>query len=325
MSNNTVEFRLRNIEEFDADFVQNLRVEKQQPAAPETVTPSLIPELEKNVPVNAVQTPPQKSATEIYFDNTIRPPVNPAPAQTTPRPLVPIGSGQTAIPVSQEKIGGATTPVSNPVLNFDESDFDTQEEKPKSAKGARALKIVSIILMSITIVIFLLGCLVSVFINNNGTNLAGYCFNSQLRDVTFKTDSGDVKLSKGDLIVSKSLDAAQYEKNMIVSVLAKDENGNNGCDVYSIGSVTKINSSTYDFELVEPQSGNADVRIKSNDCYGLVEYYVPVVGGVIAFTTSSILNSVLVCALFILIVAFWALLLILSEKKIKEIGSEHKN
>lgn len=321
MSTNTNEFKLRNIEEFDADFVRNLRIAKQSPVKPaEKSVPSLIPELDKNVfSVNSNnQTPPNINEPQKINNTQSDIPISSQPPKPAPRPLVPIGSGQTVIPPQQERIGGNFTSQQN-LLNFDEIDIedDNTNQKSSSKKGALALKITSIIFLSVTIIVFLLGCLISVFINNNGTQLAGYCFNSQVRDSTFETDKGKVTVSEGSLIISQPLAANEYETNMMISVLSVDELGNKYCDIFSVGTITKITNDVVELELIVPDSGISSGHTTSADCYGLIEYYVPAIGGILTFTLSSALNAVLVCALFILIAAFWFLLLALSEKKLK--------
>lgn len=327
MSTNTIEFRLRNIEEFDADFVQNVRIAKQPAVKPaEKSVTSLIPELDKNAFADKSPSNEPSAVTEVN-DNTVKAadiPVSAQPLKPTPRPLVPIGSGQTVIPPEQEKIGGFTQNTQNTInledLSFeDEPEEEKTEKKNKSGKGALALKITSIIFLSVTIVSFLLGCLISVFLNNNGTQLAGYCFNSQTRDVAFETDTGKTSINEGALIISRPLAANEYEINMIVSVLSADESGNKGCEVYSVGTISEISNGVVAFDIIAPDSGVVVGQTTSADCYGLVEYYIPVIGGVLAFTLSSALNAVLVCALFILLAAFWFLLLVLSEKKRKAI------
>lgn len=320
MSTNTTEFRLRNIEEFDADFVRNIRITKQSPVKPtEKTVPSLIPELDKTVFSVKAPTPPPADVAAPQTPADIPVSAQPVqPAQPAPRPLVPIGSGQTVIPPEQKRIGTDIPIQQNPInINPDELQEDIPGVKKGSKKGALALKITSIILLSVTIIVFLIGCLISVFLNNNGTQLAGYCFNSQIRDTTFKTVDGKITISKGSLIVSKPIDAEDYETNMMISVLAKDESGNKYCDVYSVGTVSEINDDVVGFDLIEPDSGEIKGQSTSADCYGLIDFYIPVIGGALAFTLSSALNAVLVCALFILIAAFWFLLLILSEKKLK--------
>ncbi len=326
MSTNITEFKLRNIEEFDADFVQSIRIPKKPSVKPADKTvPSLIPELDKNAfsDKSTSQTTSDITDTKDNLSNTENISDTTQSGKPAPRPLVPIGSGQTAIPPEQEKIGGYTQNTAGTV-NLEDLRFEdeTEEEeltdkKKRSGKGALALKIISIVFLSVTIISFLLGCLVSVFLNNNGIQLADYCFNSQVRDVTFETDAGKTTVNEGALIISKPLKANEYETNMIVSVLASDESGNEKCEIFSIGTIIQINNDVVEFELIAPDSGAIIGHTTSADCYGLVEYYIPVIGGIISFSISSAVNAVLVCALFILIAAFWFLLLVLSEKKLK--------
>lgn len=320
MSTNFNEFKLRNIEEFDADFVRNIRIAKQPPVKhTEKNVPSLIPELDKTV--FSVKSPTQQSNNvreqQALFNNQIN--VQPAPPTqpSTPRPLVPIGSGQTVIPPQQERIGTNITSRNNP-LDFDNIDLGekTEAKKSSSPKGALALKIISLILLAVTIISFLLGCLFAVFLNS-GKELAGYSFSTQMRDVTFETDEGEVTINEGSLVISKSLSANEYKTNMLISVPTTDELENKSSDVFSVGTVGELSENHVEFELIIPDSGESAGLTTSEDCCGLIEYYVPVIGGILSFTVSSVVNIVLVSALFILIIAFWSLLLLLSEKKLR--------
>lgn len=324
MSTNTNEFRLRSIEEFDAYFVQNVRVTKAPPPKPVSKPAgSLIPELNKNT-------------FEIKGENTapsVAPPVQSIPVtpparQTetaAPRPLVPIGSGQATLPPEQITFPGISVSKENAdYIPPKEEDFeaDAVKEKKSGKGGFLALKISSIVLLAATIFVFLAGCFVAIFLNNDGTQIAGYSLNSQLRDTTFLTDKGEITIAKGALVASKELTASEYEKNMMIAVSAEDQNGEKCCEIYSVSNVTPIDKDTVTLDLIIPDSGEIGGQTTSDNCYGLVKYYIPVIGGAIAFTTSSVINTVLVCALCILLAAFWCLLVILADKKLKAIKED---
>lgn len=321
MSTNTNEFRLRSIEEFDAYFVQSVRVTKAP--APKPVSKpsgSLIPELNKNTFEIKGET---SSAAPAHTVQNI--PVTPPARQAetiAPRPLVPIGSGQTTLPPEQISLGAvAVSKEKTAYIPPREEDFEEEAVKEKkSGKGAfLALKIASIVLLSVTIFVFLAGCFTAIFINNDGGQIAGYKLNSQLRDTTFLTDKGEITISKGSLVISKEIEASEYETNMMIAVTAEDESGNKCCDIYSVSNITPINKDTVTLDLVIPENGENGGQTTSDNCYGLVKYYIPVIGGAISFTISSIVNSILVCVLCILLAAFWCLLLILADKKLKAI------
>ena len=177
-------------------------------------------------------------------------------------------------------------------------------KKGKSGKGILAGRIISIVLLCATVLTFVFGCVISIFINNSGTNLAGYCFNSMYQTVD------DLGVSKGDLIISKKLSASEYQTNTPVAVPAPD--GQTGCDIQYITAVTPMGSNDCDLTTAGISGGYQVTNTYSSaTCYGTVKFFVPFFGGLITFAMD---NAILVCALFILLSAFWCLMLIMLEK-----------
>ena len=120
----------------------------------------------------------------------------------------------------------------------------------------------------------------------------------------------DLGVSKGDLIISKKLSASEYQTNTPVAVPAPD--GQTGCDIQYITAVTPMGSNDCDLTTAGISGGYQVTNTYSSaTCYGTVKFFVPFFGGLITFAMD---NAILVCALFILLSAFWCLMLIMLEK-----------
>ncbi len=316
------EFKLLTIDELDAEFVEKLRVSKKKASEPQNN--GFIPELpvkDNNSVVIDSGNGENKNQTDNFsvMDNYF-PPVNNSPVynpqpqeNSAPRPIVPIGQ----TPSPYYPVGAPETPAStNDNKFFTEEDFGIEEtSKPKKGSKGAALagKIFSIVMLCVTVVVFLLGCFVSIFLNNNGLEIGGICFNSQAREITIGKDT----IKEGDLIISKKVEASEYSKNANKPIaVPADGEDVEGCDIMFIHTAQNLPDgdaeiSTYDPITSEIRSEN----YKSNDCYGIVMYYLPFVGGLLAFALN---NAILVCALFVLMAAFWCLLLVLIEKNSKK-------
>ena len=84
-----------------------------------------------------------------------------------------------------------------------------------------------------------------------------------------------------------------------------------GCDIHIVNTVNYFSG---DSELITTDITNASQNansVMSSTCYGVVNSYIPVIGGLLSF---AIENAILVCILFVLLAAFWCLLLVLLEK-----------
>lgn len=292
------QFKLKSIEELDLEFINLIN----GPKVPVSEAKTLIPEIEK--------APEEPKAEETigaqYFTKPAQAEEEPAAPvaeaeeeapKKKARPLIPIG--QTPSPYSP--VGAM--PDKKETVDFSESNFEVEEEPKKKSKGALAGKIISIVLLCATVVTFLLGCFVTIFLDNNGTDIGGYCFNTMGQDIE------DLGVSKGDLIVSKKVEANEYQVgNLIVVPSSMFE----GCDIQSIQSTNPYSSDSVQI-TTNALSGSYGYTnsVTSANCYGVVSSYIPALGGLLSFAME---NAILVCILFVLLAAFWCLLLVLIDK-----------
>ncbi len=296
------QFKLKSIEEFDNEFVAKIRAEK---AAEKN---SVIPEISKEEPASIFS----NSQPTKYFNKTEeKAQFNPKPAETEvkPRPLTPIGQSTVSYaPVAPENEEVEKDPGES--LDFSDANYGEvyvePEAKVKSSKGTLAVKIISIILLCATVITFVLGCFISIFLDNNGTSLGNICFNTMSQDIE------NLGLSKGDLIISSKLGAFEYQSGDLISVPASDSTG---CDINSVTGITQLTADTSNIETTAVSNGYGYASsVTSDNCYGVVNFYIPVLGGLLNFAME---NLILVCVLFILLSALWCLILVMIERKPK--------
>lgn len=298
------QFRLKSIEEFDLEFVAKTRAQAPAAKPAQNTVKQQIPE-DSDFGFFA---PPVKTAET-------EPTYSPKPEEKKkPRPLVPIGqNGAGYTPV------GAPAPQENSpfVPDFDyEEDDSADEAKAKKSKGAFAGKIISIVLLVATVVVFVLGCFVSIFLDNNGSNIGGVCFNTMSGDLQVE---GASPVSKGDLIISNKVEVSEY---VVGDMIAVPSATTAGCDIHVIESISPLGFEDAEFftqDITNPNQTQG--RIMASDCYGIVNLYTPALGGLLSF---AIENAILVCILFVLLAAFWCLLLVLLEKSAKPSTKEKK-
>ncbi len=302
------QFKLKSIDELDLEFVSKSRGQasdtiKQEPKS------SLIPEISKNQPVKRSE----ETIGAHYFQKPAQPvnqdPVySPAPAaqQKKARPLVPIGQN----PPSYIPKGTAAPAETEEDLDFSNGNYGEAKvdkpEKKKSGGGALAGKIIAIVLLAATVITFVLGCFVTIFLDNNGTDIGGICFNTMGQDI----ESLGVK--KGDLIISKKAEISEYVTNELIAV----PNSNlEGCDIQSIQRVSTYSTNDAEITTVAMQNGiGYENTVMASSCYGIAKTNIFALGSLLNFAMD---NSILVCVLFILLSAFWCLLLVLIEKQSK--------
>ncbi len=301
------QFKLKSIDELDLEFVNKTKAQAQTPNITEQKA-SLIPEISKKEPVKRsdetigahyFQKPAQ--ATD---ENTVYTPKT-ADAPKKARPLVPIGQSTpsyvpagTAPKTAEENLDFSTG-------NYGEAKVEKQPKK-KSSGGVMAGKIISIVLLVATIVTFVLGCFVTIFLDNNGSNIGGVCFNTMGQDIE------SLGVSQGDLIISKKVEISEYLSGELIAVPASNFEG---CDIQSINSVSTF--STNDAQITTTAMSNGvgyQSSVMASSCYGIVSSYIPSLGSLLGFAMD---NAILVCILFILLAAFWCLLLVLIEKSAK--------
>lgn len=298
------QFKLKTIEEFDNEFVAKIRAEK---AAEKN---SVIPEISKEEPaVVFAETQPakyfNKSDDNAQFD--------PKPVETAvkPRPLTPIGQNPVSyapvVPEAKEEKDedpGESLDFSDG--NYGEVYVESDEPKKKS-RGNLAVKIISIVLLCATVLTFVFGCFISVFLDNNGTSLGNVCFNTMSQDIE------NLGVSKGDLIISSKPESPfDYQAGDLISVPATNSTG---CDINSVDSVSQLTLDTANINATAVSNGYGySTSITSSECYGVVSFYVPILGGLLNFAME---NVVLVCVLFVLLSALWCLILVMAERKPK--------
>lgn len=309
------EFRILSIDELDEEFVTKLRVKK---SVAETVT--LIPE-----PVKTENIFSDSRTTDVTNEPSVRSnnfideylSADPAPTiykqpehndKTMPRPIIPLGQGK----VFYSPADAENTPEPK-VLSEEDFESDKPSKKRKGNKGLLAAKIVCIIMLALTLVVFIAGCFISIYLNNDGVNLKGYCFNTLASDV----DLSNEELKKGDLIISKKITYDEYTDSLNKPISVPVEGVNNeGCEIEYIYSVANIIDDEASIVTYDPETNEVSSKKYVGDqTYGIVISYLPLVGGALVFALN---NAILVCVLFVLMAAFWCLLMILIEKNSKK-------
>lgn len=302
------QFKLKSIDELDIEFVSKSREQAAPSANRAEPKASLIPEISKKESVKRSD----ETIGAQYFQKKAEPvdeipiykPDEVGQAPKKARPLVPIGQNppsyipQTANRQEQED------------LDFSKGNYGEAKVEQKTAKkvsgGALAGKIISIVLLAATVLTFVLGCFVTIFLDNNGSSIGGICFNTMGQDIE------SLNVSEGDLIISKKVEISKYLTDSLIAVPSSNLNG---CDIQSIQSVNAFSTDDAEITTVAMQNGiGYQNTVMASSSYGIVTSYIPSLGNVLRFAMD---NAILVCILFILLAAFWCLLLVLIEKQSK--------
>ncbi len=295
------QFKLKSIDELDLEFVSASR--GQSGSSNINSGKSLIPEISKTEP----ETPADDTVVGNYFQKPAQqldeqPVYNPdtQPVKKKARPLVPIGQGASYSPVGAEN--------AEETLDFSEDDYGeatVENKKKKSGKGAFAGKIISIVLLAVTVVVFILGCFVSIFLDNNGSDIGGICFNTMCQDIE------NLGVSQNDLIISKKIEYNEYVSGDLISVPSSTANR---CDIQSV-NYANVYSGDAQLTTTALSGGiGYSSTVMASETYGVVKFYIPVLGGLLNFAMD---NAILVCVLFVLLSALWCLVLVLLEKSAK--------
>ena len=196
--------------------------------------------------------------------------------------------------------GKKAIPIADTSISSDSEEEDLEEEK-KSSPAITALKAVSIVMLSITVLVFVFGCFLSIFIDNDGISLGSSSLSNALDTYA------DFGISKGSLIISKTTAQSDLKKGDPIAIAASD---NSGSEVYVVQDVgTAYNTQTA--ITAAPANGGTVINVSSEGGLQVVKYYFPVIGGAIHFAMN---NLIIICALFLLLAALWILVLILVEK-----------
>lgn len=301
------QFKLKSIDELDLEFVSATR---GQTVSVNKEIKSIIPEINKTEPA-------KKSDETIgahYFNKPAAVPVQenpiytpqPEPEKKKARPLVPIGQK----PSPYAPVGTIEQPQEEEVLDFSDADYgeakvDNENTKVKKSGGILAGKIISIVMLCATVVTFILGCFVTIFLDNGGTDIGGMCFNTMSQDIS------SLGVSEGDLIISKKCDINEYAPGNLIAIPAS---GISGCDIQTITTVNVYSEDSAVFTVMPVSSSGYTSTVQSSSCYGIISSYIPALGGILNFAMD---NAVLVCILFVLLSAFWCLILVLMERSSK--------
>ena len=290
------QFKLKSIDELDLEFVSKTRAKPSDDGQFFSGSDELSSNDQKTITPKYFSEPAQTLDAEPEYSPK---------AQKKPRPLVPIGQSN----VGYAPVGAPAQQDSKPFIpDINYGETEVEEAPAKKSKGAFAGKIISIVLLVATVVVFVLGCFVSIFLDNNGTNIGGICFNTMSGDLEVE---GVSPVSKGDLIISKKAEISEYVATEMIAVPSATTAG---CDIHIITSVNGFGFASDDAELITNDITNTNqmqCNIMASDCYGIVKLYAPAIGGLLSF---AIENAILVCILFVLLTAFWCLLLVLLEK-----------
>lgn len=300
------QFKLKSIDELDLEFVSATR---GQSASVIKETKSIIPEISKDEPVKEPETSaPQYFKTPAVVTADENPVYTPAgePEVKKPRPLVPIGQK----PSPYAPVGAVEEPQDEEVLDFSDANYGEAkiEEKPAKAKTNRGIlagKIISIIMLCATVVTFILGCFVTIFLDNSGTNIGGVCFNTMCQDIDV------LGVSEGDLIISQKCAPNEYQYGNLIAVPAS---GISGCDIQSITSISVFSETDATLTVAPVSNPSYTYSLPASTCYGVISSYIPALGGILNFAMD---NAILVCILFVLLSAFWCLILVLMERSSK--------
>ncbi len=304
------EFKLRSINEFDEDFaaeVKALRAAKVSPAVPP------VPQQKKETLIPEMSKPAVEEPVEIDFFSSDPVTAPAAPAAPVP-PAAPITPA--VPPVSLYKTEKTDSSSVKPFVyepqkfeDDDDDDYYKNTETKDRTKLFFAGKIVSIVMLALTLLLFIFGCFITIFYDNKDSSAAGYTFSSLAKDnaAISSSKNGDPEKA-GALIVSKKVKSEDYKSGDLIAVPADEA----GCDIYQVVSISNETSEGFDLIVVDTNSDStASLTVASEDIFGKAVYSLGGLGKLVGFATS---NLVLVCILFLLLAAFWCILIVLIEK-----------
>jgi hypothetical protein len=194
-----------------------------------------------------------------------------------------------------------------------EPEYET--EKPKLGAGAIVGKIIAIVLLVATVLVFVCGCFISIFLDNKGSTVFGMSLNTLAHDTTL---NNNVNLKKGDLLISSRKADADYTEGSHLAVPTADT-ASKGCDIVTITQVTvQEGDEAYVVRQPGDNFGVSSVYTKDTS-YGVVTRYVPHIGGLLGFAMD---NAIWFCAMFVLLAAVCICVLVLinwtAANKVKE-------
>jgi len=258
------EFKLRSIDDFDNDFITSVREPKADAQ-----------------PVNQEQPKP-----------SLIPEYNPSAA--------PVQNPAIQDPLyTPERMSDA------PVEPFDIDADEPEEkaEKPKAGAGALIGKIAAIALLVATVVVFVCGCFLTVFLDNKGSAIFGNTLNTLAADTTINGTT----IKKGSLIIGVVKDGVDDSagNHLVVPTTIQAAKG---CDIVTINEV-KAEEPGAGKAYVTSRPGTPTTAVYTKDSsYGIVNIYVPALGGLLSFAMD---NAIWFCAMFVLLAAVCICVLVL--------------
>lgn len=293
-------FKIKNIEEFDLDFVAKYN----KPAA-EDPAADLDNDL-KTDDIPEAETQTDNNDTQILFDE--------------PQPAVPYD-----IPAQQQ------TPTQVAPLHPQPAE-KSKPEKVKQSGLAITGKVIATIMLAVTVITFVFGCFVSVFLDNDsldiGININTVNSDTSIRTIEDNQEKDILIFSKGDLVISKKEDNLKYvdifneakngteSKLIYLTYSTNPENKDTYSDIYRLTGVTSTSESNAVLTATNLSSGNyetIEINTDNKNYHGVVtSIYVPLLGGILHFANDY---AILVCILFILMAAFWCLVLVLIDNQ----------
>ncbi len=262
------EFKLRSIDDFDNDFITSVRqpAPAPQPAVQAQPAPQARPSLVPEYNPNASQNQNPAISDPLY-----------TPDRMSDVPVEP--------------------------LNIEANEKEEKAEKPKAGAGALIGKIAAIVMLVVTVLVFVCGCFLTVFLDNKGSALFGHTLNTLASDTTVN----ETTIKKGALIigdVKEGIDDSAGNHLAVPTTLPAAK----GCDIVTINEV-KAEEPGSGKSYVTSRPGNPATAVYTKDSsYGVVNIYLPVLGGLLSFAMD---NAIWFCAMFVLLAAVCICVLVL--------------
>ena len=301
------DFRLLSIDELDELFL----AERKKNEAPAPAKDSLIPDMEQNAPeeidllggfdFDSGESAQPETFTPVAPAVPVAPAAPAAPAVAPPAPLY-------ASPkMSEESIDELIDDPAKKAAEIYAETKEEDEEEKKSSAGVIIGKGICIAVLVLTVLVFIFGSFVSVFLDTQRT-LGKYVFSTQAVDIT-GVEGLNVNLKHGDLIISEKIAGSEYKKNDLVPVPSATAAG---CDLTVVDEALPTGTDSVELSLLNMANPNGmPVRYSSDKVCGRVVYYVPAIAGLIGV---ALQNTVLVIIIFIIIAILCCALFILIDK-----------
>ncbi len=299
-------FRLLSIDELDELFV----AERKKNEAPAPAKDSLIPDMEQSAPEEIDLLggfdfdSPESAPAEAFVPAEPAAPVAPAAPAVAPPPPLYASPKMSEEPI--EPLLDSDDPAKKAADIYAEAKEEDDEEK-KSSVGAIIGKGICIAVLVLTVLVFIGGSFISVFLDTQRT-LGKYVFSTQAVDIT-GVEGLNVNLKHGDLIISEKIAGSEYKKNDLVPVPSATATG---CDLTVVDEALPAEGGNAELSLVNMANPNGiPVRYGSDKVLGRVVYYVPMIAGLIGV---ALQNTVLVIIIFIIIAVLCCALFVLIDK-----------